>query len=97
MQDLPKNCKAYLDRVLALAKLDQNHREELVSRGLIPANLGNAARTVYSFSAVISEQPAQLDEERARFEQELDEEYPDSKQSPPAPAPVAKKKKRSTN
>src|ERR1700732_3549934 len=51
MEGLPKTCKAYLDRVLALAKLAQNFRDERASRGLDPVNLGNAARTVYSFKA----------------------------------------------
>ena len=95
MRGLPKGCKSYLDHTLAVAKLAQNYREERASRGLDPVNLGNAARTVYSFKATIDTQSAPLDEERARFEREMDEQYPDSTQSPPAPAaPKAKKSKR---
>jgi hypothetical protein len=93
MIGLEVGCRGWLDRVLAIAKLNQSHREELVSRGLIPANLGNSQKTVYSFTATIAEQPASLDEERARFEQDLNDEYPDSIQAPPVPA--VKKKKRS--
>src|SRR6202035_1833482 len=69
MAGLPKNCKAYLDRVLAVARLQQNYRDERAARGLDPVNLGNSARTVYSFSATLSEQDGQVDAKRQAWEQ----------------------------
>jgi hypothetical protein len=81
MAGLPKNCKAYLDRVLAVARLQQNYRDERAARGLDPVNLGNSARTVYSFNATIDTQSA-LDAERQAFEEKWDAEYPDSTQAP---------------
>jgi hypothetical protein len=101
MAGLPKNCRAYLDRILAVHKLQQNYREERASRGLDPQNLSNAARTVYSFNAVIDTQSAaEPDADRQKFEDAMDAEHPYATQAPPAPAaPEAKKskKKRSTN
>jgi hypothetical protein len=102
MHGLPKTCTAYLQRVLALAKLDQSHRDELAARGLVPVNLGTSARTVYHFKATIDEQSGPLDEERARFERELDEEFPsdnphlraDQQPAPGPAAPVKKSKKK---
>ena len=94
MAGLPKNCRAYLDRILAVHKLQQNYREERASRGLDPQNLGNAARTVYSFNAVIDTQSAAPDAKRAAWEQSLDEEFPSASQPEPAVPAVKKSKKR---
>lgn len=97
MQGLPKGCKSYLDHVLALAKLDQGYRDELAARGLVPVNLGTAARTVYCFSATIDATSAPVDAERQKFEDEMEEQYPDSSQAPPAPAAKKSKRNRSKN
>jgi hypothetical protein len=98
MQGLPKGCKSYLDHVLSLAKLDQSHRDELAARGLVPINLGTASKTVYQFTATVDTQSGPLDAERQKFEDEMEELYPDSSQAPPAPAvKKLKKKNRSTN
>jgi hypothetical protein len=93
MQGLPKTCNAYLQRVLALAKLDQSHRDELAARGIVPVHLGNAARTVYHFSAVIDDQQVTVDAKRQAFEDELDEEFPSASAPEPAVPAVKKLKK----
>jgi hypothetical protein len=93
MAGLPLNCQGYLNRLLAKSKLEQQYRDERASRGLDPVNLGNAARTVYSFNAVIDMPSAPPDAEREAFERSLNEQYPDSTQAPPVPVPAAKSRK----
>ena len=92
MEGLPKTCKAYLDRVVAIAKLRQQHREELVSRGLVRRDLGTASRLKYEFRAVIDDQPFEVEAKRAAWEQSLDEEFPSV--SLPEPEQKKTKKKR---
>jgi len=96
MAGLSTNCKAYLDRLLAKAKLQQQHREEQVTRGLAPQNLGNATRPQFVFSAVISEHDVQVDAKRQAFEDEMETEFPSDPQPEPAAA-VKKSKKKRTN
>jgi hypothetical protein len=45
MAALNPGTKVYLDHISALDKLDRNHREELVERGLTPGNLGAATKS----------------------------------------------------
>lgn len=91
MAGLPKNSRAYLDRVLARNKLQQSWRDERVSRGLDVQNLGIATKPKFFFIATIDEQPAQLDAKRQAFEEEMDREFPSPAPTVPA-APAGKKK-----
>jgi hypothetical protein len=76
MEGLPKNCRAYLDRVLAKAKLEQAYRFERSERGIDPPNLGLATAIRYEFSAVVDAQPFEVDAKRQAFEDALDAEFP---------------------
>jgi hypothetical protein len=76
MVGLSKNCRAYLDRVLAKAKLEQAYRFERSERGIDPPNLGLAAAIRYDFSAVIDARPVEVDAKRQAFEDALDAEFP---------------------
>jgi hypothetical protein len=76
MAGLSKNCKAYLDRVLAKAKLQQQYREERAARGLDPQNLGIATVIRYDFHAVVDAAQGEPDAKRQAFEDELDAEFP---------------------
>jgi hypothetical protein len=102
MAGLPKNCKAYLDRLLAKAKLEQQYRFERSARGIDPPNLGTATKVRYEFSAVISEQEGQVDATRQAWEQSLDEEFPSDNphlraEQQPAPPTAKKLKKKRSN
>lgn len=76
MVGLSTNCRAYLDRVLAKAKLEQAYRFERSERGIDPSNLGLAASIRYDFSAVIDARPVEVDAKRQAFEDALDAEFP---------------------
>jgi hypothetical protein len=94
MQGLPKGCKSYLDHVLALQKLGQSYREELATRNIVPLNLGAATKIQYVFSATIDPKSGPVDEERSRFEAEMDEQYSDSSQASATPAVKKSKTKK---
>lgn len=103
MQGLDKGSRAYLDRVIALAKLEQSYRTELAERGLIPQNLGVATQPNFVFRATITPSSEyEWDAKRQAFNDELDREYmnlpaadPDDGNSPPAaPVAVAPRRKR---
>jgi hypothetical protein len=91
MAGLPKNCKAYLDRLLAKAKLQQQHRDERASRGLDPQNLGTAIKINYQFHSVIDAQPVEVDAKRQAFEDAMDAEF--FSPAPPLPEPELMKTK----
>lgn len=93
MEGLPKNSRAYLDRVLAKAKLQQQYRDERVVRGLDAQNLGAITRPHYVFSAIIAEQNGTVDAKRQAFEDTLDAEFP----SPAPLLPEPKKSKKRKN
>jgi len=95
MSELPKNSRAYLDRVMSRAKLQQQYLETRASRGLDPQDLGSMTRVRYEFSAVISEHDGQVDAKRQAFEDEMEAEFPSDPQPEPA-APVKKSKKKRT-
>lgn len=54
MKDLNKGTNTYLAHINALAKLDAAHREELVERGLSPANLAAATAPGWRFVCTIT-------------------------------------------
>jgi hypothetical protein len=76
MAGLSKNCKAYLDRVMARARLQREYLDNRALRGLDPQNLGLAAAIRYDFSAVIDARPVEVDAKRQAFEDALDAEFP---------------------
>ena len=76
MVGLSTNCRAYLDRVLAKAKLEQAYRFERSERGIDPPNLGLATAIRYEFTAVVDAQPVEVDAKRRAFEDALDAEFP---------------------
>ena len=76
MEGLSKNCKAYLDRVMARAKLQREYLDNRALRGLDPQNLGTATRVRYDFHAVIGAEQGEPDAKRQAFEDALDAEFP---------------------
>lgn len=88
MKGLDLSSRAYLDRVLAVAKLEERYRDERARRNLDPQNLGNAVRTKYEFTASTGHELAR--EHRTAGEElmiaELDAQYADL---PPAQVDTA--------
>ena len=94
MVGLKKDCRAYLDRVLAKAKLQQQYRDERARRNLDPVNLGTATRIRYDFHAVVDAAQGEPDAKRQAFEDELDAEFPSYLPVPQAvPVAVVRKSK----
>jgi hypothetical protein len=94
MKGLDLKSRAYLDRVTAKAKLEQQYRDERSRRNLDPLNLGAATRVRYEFSATIDEQPGEVNAERQAFNDSLDAEFPSEPSLLPEPQPKNTKKKR---
>ena len=94
MKQLDPGSAAYLNRVNALAKLEQGYRQERADRGLDPQNLGNAVQTVYHFVATTSLQEDTRDAKRKELEERYDREFgfaydnPDDDEEPPQSASV---------
>lgn len=89
MAKLDPGSAAYLNRLVALSKLEQAYRQERADRGLDPVNLGAATRTVFMFTATAERQPDTRDAKRKAFEAELDAAYgytydDDDEGAPPA-------------
>jgi len=95
MEGLEPISRAYLDRLMAKSRLEQQYREERASRGLDPQNLGPVTRLRFDFVAAIEPQLREVNAERRQFEDDLDEEFP-SAQTLPEPAPEPKKSKKRT-
>jgi hypothetical protein len=75
MRDLNPGSAAYLNRVIALAKLAQSHRQELVDRGILPSNLGAATKTVYHFVSTTEIAPDTRNAARKLLEEQYDHEF----------------------
>jgi len=92
MKGLDHTSRAYLDRLVAKAKLEQSFRDERSRRGLDPQNLGTVTQLRYDFTATVEPQLREVNAERREFEDDLDEEFP-SAQTLPAPEPKKSKKR----
>ena len=54
MKSVNAGTKIFLDYTMALAKLDKQERDELVSRGLVVADLGTASTPQWRFVATVA-------------------------------------------
>ena len=86
MKELEPKTKAWLERALAISKIQLQYRDERAARGLDPVNLGGAAVKKYVFIATVDEQPLQVDAARKAWEAEMDAEFSSSTPSPSLPA-----------
>jgi hypothetical protein len=75
MKGLNTGSAAYLNRVVALSKLEQSYRQERAERGLDPENLGAVVTVVYDFRATTETAPDERSAERKLWEENLDREY----------------------
>jgi hypothetical protein len=92
MKNLDPGCRAYLDRVIALAKLEQSYREERAKRGVDPLNLGVATSPEFVFIARTSTAPDTRDAARKELEARYDAEFgydDNDDEEPPQSAPAA--------
>src|SRR5437588_3792491 len=72
MEGLEPISRAYLDRLMAKSRLEQQYREERASRGLDPQNLGTVTQLRYEFTAIVNPQQYELTAERQQFENSMD-------------------------
>ena len=93
MVGLDRGSRAYLDRLVALAKLEKDFRTERMVRKLDPENLGSLVQVVYQFEATTQRAPDTRDAARRLFEEQLNEEFPshanEDDEEPPQAAPAA--------
>jgi len=75
MEGLDKGSRAYLDRQIALAKLERDYRDERARRGLDPQNLGAVTQVQYVFRATAELQEDTRDAKRKELERLYDEEF----------------------
>jgi hypothetical protein len=94
MKGLDHKSRAYLDRLVAKAKLEQSFRDERSRRGLDPQNLGTVTQLRYDFTAIVDPQQYELNAGRQQFENSMDEEFSSPGLPKPEPAPEPKKSKK---
>jgi len=98
MKGLNPGSAAYLNRVVALAKLAQSYRQELVDRGVMPSNLGVHSVPNFVFKATTSRQEDTRDDARKELDARYDAEFGYSargeEEEPETPAAPAPKKPR---
>jgi hypothetical protein len=75
MKNLDPGSRAYLDRLIALSKLEQGWRDERFRRGLDPENLGAVTQVQYVFRATTELAPETRDAARRLLEEDYDRAY----------------------